>query len=329
VIAGLLVGAIGCYQERPYQSCIEEVTIDPAGADTVWVIDSVRLPVTATDANQLGSDLDCDSQHWPDNAFGQILGTVFGLWTDDANGDLAALIADGRLLHLLDIQAVSLADAEGAGVTLLHGVDLDGNPLDNFSGDESFGIDAGRGRGTVAGRIVKHHLEARGGQLPVGFTLPSLDEVIVLPVEGSFIELDIGQDGAVNGRLGGGIPREAIDIILMPLFADALNRLIATDCSYVPGADPCGCSDGGQGRTLLDLFDEVPEGGDCVLDVDELRNNSLITSLIFPDLDLFDADGNLAPRRDGIKDSLSIGVGFTAVPARLAPTAAEPPAHSS
>ncbi len=38
-------------------------------------------------------------------------------------------------------------------------------------------------------------------------------------------------------------------------------------------------------------------------------------SLLSPDVDRLDETGAFKPRRDGIKDSLSIGLGFTAVPA--------------
>ena len=36
---------------------------------------------------------------------------------------------------------------------------------------------------------------------------------------------------------------------------------------------------------------------------------------ISSDLDLLDASGKFNPRQDGVKDSLSVGLGFTCVPA--------------
>ena len=78
-------------------------------------------------------------------------------------------------------------------------------------------------------------------------------------------------------------------------------------------APPC-CDEGSTGETLVDLFDEEPEpSGDCTITLDELKNNDLISSLLAPDVDLFDADGNFNPRQDMVKDSLSLGVGFSAV----------------
>jgi hypothetical protein len=321
--AAFLLGLAGCASEST-PACIEPVEIDPAGHSTVWVVNSVRLPTTGLEDRQFAVNLDCDPQDRPDNAFGYLLDVVLGLWTDDANGDIAEMIEAGRLLHLLDIRATSLISAEGVGVTLLHALDLDSDPVDNFSGEEPFGVDSARGTGTITGRIESSHLSARGSQLPVGFTLPSLDEVIVIPIDGASAEIDLVWDGTLSGKIAGGIPEDAINTIIVPRFAVALQSLVSRDCADIAsGEPPCGCEVDSQGAVLLELFDEQPDrsgeqpDGDCVITTDEVRNNSLASSALAPDIDLFDADGELNPRSDGVKDSLSIGVGFTAVPARM------------
>lgn len=61
------------------------------------------------------------------------------------------------------------------------------------------------------------------------------------------------------------------------------------------------------------LFDDDQ---DAVVTADELKNDPLISALLLPDLDLFDAVGQ--PGADGVKDSLSIGVGITCVAATYA-----------
>ena len=75
---------------------------------------------------------------------------------------------------------------------------------------------------------------------------------------------------------------------------------------------------------MLLLFDEygatVQDDPDCAVTLEELGNNSLISSLLAPDVDLFDCSGGewptgccFDPRVDGVKDSLSVGLGFTGV----------------
>ncbi len=51
---------------------------------------------------------------------------------------------------------------------------------------------------------------------------------------------------------------------------------------------------------------------------DELRMDDLIASILAPDVDLFDSTGAFNPRVDGIKESVSLGVGLTCVPALFA-----------
>lgn len=51
------------------------------------------------------------------------------------------------------------------------------------------------------------------------------------------------------------------------------------------------------------------------VDSQEVRENDLIAALLSPDVDLLDSDGAFKPRTDGIKDALSLGLGFTAVTA--------------
>jgi hypothetical protein len=305
-------------------SLVERPAVDLSGAETTWVVDSITLPLTATQASQYGTNVDCDEQNRPDNSIGQVLATLASMWgSDDVNAVLAEYVADARLLHLITLRATSTTDADGAGFTVRHGIDVDGDPSDNFSGTEAFAIDEGRGRGTVTGRFIDGRLRARGGQVPFGIAMPYLDEVLIVPVEYASVDAEI-VDGKLVGRIGGGITTEAVDIILMPVFQYIVERIIDRDCTGVATqASRCGCV--GSGDLLVDYLDEEPDrpgddqDGDCAVYTDELRRNSLVSSFLYPDVDLLDADGNLDPRADGVKDHNSIGIGFTAVPAQLAP----------
>jgi hypothetical protein len=71
------------------------------------------------------------------------------------------------------------------------------------------------------------------------------------------------------------------------------------------------CEDGSAGASVLTFFDT---DGDCLIPVAELMENSLIeATLRNPDLDLLDATGAFNPNDDGVPDSLSLAIGFTAV----------------
>jgi hypothetical protein len=281
------------------------------------------MPTTETAVYQFGLNLDCDLQGRPDNALGQLLSSVSGWEATRDWEQVNAMIEAGRMIELLTLRGTSTADAEQVGLTLQHGIDLDGDPTDNLGGAQTFAIDTERGSGTATGRIYDAHLSARGGPYPVGIPRPSLDDVVIVPLAGVGVELDIA-DGRLSGHLGGGLPIEVRDEVVLPVVHDAIVRQVGVECSgSITGAPPCGCT--ADGQDLIDLFDELPDrpgdepDGDCVIDLDELRSNSLIDSLLAPDLDLLDADGARNPRVDGKKDSLSVGFAFTAVPAAIQP----------
>jgi hypothetical protein len=301
----------------------EPAPVDPDGSLSHWVVDAVQLPATHTLANQLGMNLDCDPQDRGDNALGHLVATVYSQEASDLNDEVAAMIAAGRLLHLIALRATRLDDAAGVGFTLLHGLDADGDPTNNFGGTGEFDIETARGRGTVAGPVRDGLLSLEGDQLPLGLLLPSLDEVVILPIERSRVEAVV-VDGRLEGKIGGAVPEAAVDAILIPFLHRALLRAIERDC-LIDGASqpPCPCEPDSFGELLLLLLDEEPDRGedelrgDCVLELDEFRNDSLVSSLLAPDVDVFDDEGELNLRCDGVKDSLSLGVGFTAVPAQF------------
>jgi hypothetical protein len=63
---------------------------------------------------------------------------------------------------------------------------------------------------------------------------------------------------------------------------------------------------------ILQAFDS---NKDNVITVEELEKNPVLMIAVSPDLDLLDASNTFNPGQDGVKDSYSIGLGFTCVPA--------------
>ena len=75
---------------------------------------------------------------------------------------------------------------------------------------------------------------------------------------------------------------------------------------------------------LLQIFDRggctnpdgsVANAGDGVIDICELTSNTIIRNVFAPDVGLFDTAGQYAPGGTTPKSLLSIGMGFTALPA--------------
>jgi len=139
--------------------------------------------------------------------------------------------------------------------------------------------------------------------VPLRIALPHVEGTFVLHLNAARIDAEITEQG-IEGILAGVISERELDESLMPIIHTSLSASVAIDC--LEGE----CFPGSHGETFLALFDEDEDGE---IGLEELRENSLIGALFAPDLDMLDADCDIRPRCDELKDSLSAGVAFSAV----------------
>ncbi len=312
VLALVAAGAAGCIvdtgPEEPPDSCIvlPRTEVDLAAPAHRYVVDSIEIPTSASRASQLGMNLDRDPVGRPDNALGSVLSTVFGVTDTDISALLGDMIADARILHLVEIRADGLLGATGVGVRVMVGADRDEDPTDNFSGVESFDVVDTRVTPVFAsGEIVNGRLLVELGVIPLQIALPHVDEPFLLELTAARIDAMVTEDGVV-GRIGGVISEDELEGALLPIIHASLSATVAEDC-------PDGvCEADSNGQMFLELFDEDDDG---VITFEELRDSSVVSSLLAPDVDMRDSDGAFVTRCDGVKESLSVGIGFTAVPA--------------
>jgi hypothetical protein len=111
----------------------------------------------------------------------------------------------------------------------------------------------------------------------------------------------VSGSGIASGTVTGALRVADVDGTVLPAMHEIVVAQIADDCSV-------SCVSGSVGETLLGTFDE---NGDGTVTIDEMRTSALVTSLLAPDLDLFDGSGLRGS--DGVEDSLSFGYGFGAV----------------
>ncbi len=301
------------------------------GDDHRFVFDRVLIPTTSTEANSYGLDLDGDAQ--VDNVLGQILSTL-SAQTGGMNlqQSMDQQVDQGDVIYLADLQATSLINAANAGVWVFAGADPVPSPCAgpsdpvcrlHLDGTGSFTVASpDPGQSMVPGSVVDAHFSGGPGRLTVDVPLIVTSDLVAVELVGARIEVDVTADSLLAGRLAGGVTEEERDTVVIPAMREAITTTINQDCTgTTTGMPPCGCDSGSTGQTLLDLFDEAPDrpgtepDGDCVVTLEELATNALITSLLAPDVDLLDADGNFAPGQDEINDCLSFGFGFSAVPA--------------
>jgi hypothetical protein len=111
--------------------------------------------------------------------------------------------------------------------------------------------------------------------------------------------IGMGTSGGVI--FGGAVTKEDIDNKVIPAIQTQLVPIIMRDCTMPTMPPGCGCAADSTGKTILGLFDTNPK--DCAVSVDEIKTNSLIVSLLSPDVTI---NGKMA---------LSLGIKATAVKA--------------
>ncbi|RMH39808.1 MAG: hypothetical protein D6689_15610 [Deltaproteobacteria bacterium] len=331
--AVLCVPALGCGSssgddddDSTNSMCYEDPAscVDPTGTDHKYVADSITMPANTNQAQQLGMDLDGDPQGRPDNALGQILSTLSQQGDVGLQDSIDENIATGDLILLFNLKATALTTASDAGGWIYLGANPQPTPCTDpmnlatcgkhLDGNGMFDVAADSPRNAVLhGNIVAGKFTGGPGRVTLELSLGDGDPV-VLNLIGARIEVNASDTALTSGKLAGAVTQEELDNNVLPAIVDVMATSIAEDCAG--GTPPDCCMPDSTGETLVDLFDDCSDGSttcDCQVSLDELKNNDLISSLLSPDVDLLDASGKFNPRDDGVKDSLSLGVGFTAV----------------
>jgi hypothetical protein len=295
--------------------------VDRDGIHTQFVIDRILLPTTATQASMLGLNIDGDEQGRPDNALGQILATLSSQGGEavDLQGEIDLAMNQGNIIVLANMQAKSLQTATGVGMWVFLGADPDPAPCDgdvcgrHLAGGASFSISPSSPPNPndvlLVGQNVGGKYTGGPGTVTLELSLIADTDPVVLNLVGARAEVNVSEGGLMNGKLGGAVTEAELNSNVLPAIASLVGDTVARDCS---GTHPDCCTAGSTGQTLIDLFDT---NEDCQVSLDEIRNSNLISSLLAPDVDLFDDTGKFNPRTNGIKDSLSLGIGFSGVPA--------------
>jgi hypothetical protein len=298
--------------------------IDPAGTHTKFVADTLLVPSTSVEAQSVDFDLDGDGTE--ENALGGLLAALAGTANLDIRTTVLENVEDGTVLVLADLQATELAAATGVGLRVYLGSSPNPAPcLDpedptscgqHLQGGASFEIDDRSPQdAVVVGQIVGGRFTGGPGTVRLEIPLATGTDPVVLDRIGARMEATVGAGGTTlaDGKLGGASTDADIRAEVLPSVGGVVGAVIAPDCT---GAFPDCCADeASRGARVLGFFN-TDESADCVVTLEELENNDIIAAtLLTPDLDLLDADGNYDPGSDGVNDSLSLGVGFTAVSA--------------
>jgi hypothetical protein len=302
-------------------------TVDPTGTHYTFVADSLLVPATPQESSDYALDLNGDGRK--DNALGGLLAALASTAGLDVKGTVTENVQNGTVIVLADLQATDLSTASGVGMTVFLGDDPTPTPCTDaadpstcgkhLDGNGSFTIAASSPtNATLVGQIVGGRFV--GGPGTVGLELPlAADQPpVAISLIGARMETGVSATGLTGGKLGGAISSSDIETKVLPAVHTIVADLIAADCtgtydSAGNGQADCCADSASTGAKVLQFLNPA-SSEDCQVTLEEMKANSLIAStLLNPDLDLLDADGNFNPNADGVKDSLSLGVGFSGV----------------
>ncbi len=293
-------------------------TITPEGTHYHYVVNKALVPTNNNQSREYGLDLNGDGT--PDNQLGMVLGTLAGMGFDiQATIDTAVL--KGSIILLADIQTSDATFMSNAATGMQVFIGDSPQPVACNTAEDVVCTTAKPAVCTGCG----HHLDPSGGSFAIAANSPTDVALAGKIVGGTFtggpgnlslqialggtdaIQLDMigarakassiseANIGTVSGAsisggviFAGAITQDDINTKVIPAVVSQLAPTIMRDCT-MPSAPPgCGCVDGSTGKTIIGLFDT---NMDCTVSVAEVQSNSLIMSLLAPDVTI---DGKMA-----------------------------------
>jgi hypothetical protein len=289
-----------------------------------YVTNTVKVPQSSSEAMMYGLNVDDDENGEVDNALGRILATLKTQGVD-IQTQVNDAVAGGDLILLHSIRANDIAADTSVSWEVYLGESVM-NP--DFSGAGMFTVAADSPQDAIlAGRISSGAFSGGPGKVTIQLSLTAGTPVNIELV-GTKIEANVTADGCTDGILGGAITEEKLNQQVIPAIADLLNDSVADDggtmctaqmttCPMTPDGDAQTCDTermlcvSSTSKTVLGLFDD---NKDKMITSEEIMNDPLIKALLEPDVDLLDASNVFQKdpaKRDEVKDSLSLGLGFT------------------
>jgi hypothetical protein len=298
-----------------------------------YVTNAVMVPEQRSD---YAIDLNGDGR--VDNQLGNIIGALEGQNLKVQDGVNTA-VTDGTLIVLMSENSTDAAFQSDscATATVNVGQSIVAPALPDYSGMGHFMIDSGQQGGMFNGPIKAGKFASSAPattKTPVSVTikLPLVAgaDPVKLQVIGAHLQFTRGADGKITGgQLNGAIKESAVQMDIIPNVATLLSNKLMNDMPQTSAdmqiasifdtggkIDPADttCTAGCKNPTYGARPGMCAAAKDNIIDTCEVSTAGLIQNVLAPDVQMFDASGAYAPNSaNTVKDSLSLGLSFTAV----------------
>jgi hypothetical protein len=301
-----------------------------AGGNTAkYVANAVMVPMQRQD---YAIDLNGDGR--VDNQLGNIIGALEGQMLHVQDGVNTAVMNGTLVLLTSEASTDATFQSDGCASSTVNVGKSMMNP--DFSGNGTFTIDTGQQGGTFAGPIKAGKFSSappsttkKPVTLSIQLPLVSGAAPVTLKVNGAHLQFTRGSGGMITGgQLNGAIKSDDVQMNIIPNVATLLTSRVkadptsSTNMQILSIFDNGGKADAACGGTTCKNPSYGDRPGMCavahdnIIDTCEVSTAGLIQNVLAPDVQMFDAAGNYAPNANNtMKDSLSIGLAFTAVKA--------------
>jgi hypothetical protein len=298
-----------------------DTVITPTGPHTQYVVNAANVPTNPTQVKSFGLDLGSPKANkqdgMVDNQLGTVLSTLSTMGFKVQDGITTAM-QDGSIILLADIQSEDFMSSDAAGISILLGAnpmpapcsDPPANTMcgNHLKGTGSFTVAANSPmNAALAGKISGGTFDAGPGDVTLQITLGGATPISLALQHARAQVQGISATAITSAVIGGEVSQADINSQVIPAVQQQLPPLIMRDCPN-PVPPNCNCVAQSTGATILSLLDT---NHDCMVTVDEIENNSLIKSLLAPDVCTQDSCDT--------PDALSIGIQATAVHGTFTP----------
>jgi hypothetical protein len=271
------------------------------GTSRSFVMRTMDIPTSATEATSLGYDIDGDGT--VDNTLGTILAAVQAAAPSlDLQDQINQSINDGIAVTLMRVTAqnftsdssVTLDGWTGESTTCCAARPCPKSEADTqcFGGDHTFKAAASSPRSTMTGKITTGKVAFGPGNTNI--LIPMGNNQVQVQLVAAKVEGMLSANGIVSGRLMGAISSTEVANKVVPAVANQLTREMN---------DP---KTSASNRAALQAAFDTDNNG--TITSDELKANAAVKALLAGDVDA---------NKDGKKEELSAGVGFTAVKCKI------------
>lgn len=268
-------------------ACTEPPPLEPEGPHYQYVVSALHVAGTNTEAREFGSDLNGDRV--VDNQLGMVFATLqsMGLGVGDTADE--ALLRGG-LVMLADFQTLAFDTTEASAVRTYLGHSPAPAPCidpadlttcgQHLRGTGQFLVQEGTSSDLGIAPIIDGRFSATVDQLAVQVAIADPEDPFALDLHGARMRMSSISPAGANAAIGGAITRADIENVIIPVAAAQIDRIAVRDCTRVDLT--CNCVPDSNGKTLLGFFDIDPR--DCRVSVEEIAENSLVDSLLSPDV---------------------------------------------